>query len=75
MASLSAQIEEMEEELYEAQGRARDYEEENSRLKDEVSDLEDQVAEHEAYIEWIDDTYPEARTAYDAKCRLDSAQT
>lgn len=73
MASLSAQIEEMEEELYEAQGRARDYEEENSRLKDEVSDLEDQVCELEDYVEWIDATYPEARTAYDAKCRLDEA--
>jgi chromosome segregation ATPase len=73
MASLSAQIEEMEEELYGAQAQVRDYEEENSRLKDEVSDLEDQVAEHEAYIDWIDETYPEARIAYDAKQRLDEA--
>ena len=73
MASLSARVEEIEEELYEAQGRARDYEEENSRLKDEVSDLEDQVAEHEEYIEWFEETYPEARTAYDAKQRLDQA--
>ena len=73
MASLSAQIEEMEEELYEAQGRARDYEEENSRLKDEVSDLEDQVAELEARIEWIHEVHPSLEEAYDVKQRLDQA--
>ena len=75
MASLSAQIEEMEENLYEAQGRVRDLEEDAQRREDEISELEDQVAEHEAYIEWIDNTYPEARTAYDAKCRLDEASS
>ena len=73
MASLSGQIEELEEDLYTAQAQVRDYEEENSRLKDEVSDLEDQLAEHEAYIEWIEETYTDARTAYDAKQRLDQA--
>lgn len=73
MGTLSSQIEELEESLYEAQAQVRDYEDENARLKDEVSDLEDQITEHEEYIEWFDETYPETRTAYDAKQRLNQA--
>lgn len=73
MASLSAQIEEMEEELYGARAQVRDYEEENTRLKDEVSDLEDQVAELEARIEWIHEVHPSLEEAYDVKQRLDEA--
>lgn len=73
MANLSAQIEEMEEDLYEAQGRVRDLEEDAQKREDTISDLEDEVSELEDYVEWIDATYPEARTAYDAKRRLDEA--
>jgi predicted nuclease with TOPRIM domain len=75
MASLSSQIEELEEELYEAHGRVRDLEEDASKREDEISDLEDQVCELEDYVEWIDATYPDARTAYEAKRRLDEASS
>jgi len=73
MAILSSQIQEMEDELAMYRSQCGDLDEENGRLKDEVSELEDLVAEHEEYIDWIDDTYPEARIAYDAKQRLDKA--
>ena len=73
MARLADQIEEMEENLYSAEARIHELEEDATRRNEEISDLEDQVAEHEEYIEWIDETYPEARTAYEAKQRLDQA--
>ncbi len=73
MARLADQIEEMEENLYAAEARIHELEEDATRRNEEISDLEDQVAEYEDYIEWIDETYPEARTAYEAKQRLDQA--
>lgn len=73
MARLADQIEELEENLACAESRVNELEDDARRREDEISDLEDQVCELEDYIEWIDNTYPEARTAYDAKCRLDEA--
>jgi predicted nuclease with TOPRIM domain len=73
MSKLADQIEEIEENLADAEMRVHDLEEDAKRMLDEISDLEDVVAEHEEYIEWIDETYPEARIAYEAKQRLDSA--
>lgn len=73
MARLADQIEEIEENLACAEMRVNELEEDAKRMLDEISDLEDVVAEHEEYIEWIEATYPEARTAYDAKQRLDQA--
>jgi archaellum component FlaC len=73
MARLADQIEEIEENLSCAEMRVNELEDDAKRMLDEISDLEDVVAEHEEYIEWIDETYPEARTAYDAKQRLDQA--
>lgn len=73
MANLSDQIAEIEEDLAYHQSRCNELEDDARRREAEISDLEDQVAEHEAYIEWFEKTYPEARTAYDAKQRLDEA--
>ena len=73
MANLSAQIEEMEEDLYSAQARVQELEEDAQKREDTISDLEFEVGELEDYVEWIDATYPEARTAYEAKQRLDEA--
>lgn len=73
MARLADQIEEIEENLACAESRVNELEDDATRMKDEISELEDQIAEHEEYIEWFEETYPEARTAYDAKCRLDEA--
>lgn len=73
MANLSDQIAEIEEDLAYHQSRCNELEDDARRREDEISDLEDRVAEHEEYIEWFEETYPEARTAYDAKQRLDEA--
>jgi len=73
MARLADQIEELEENLSCAEMRVNELEDDAKRMLDEISDLEDVVAEHEEYIDWIDETYPEARIAYDAKQRLDQA--
>ena len=73
MARLTAQVEEMEEELAMYQAQCGELNEENARLRDEVCDLEDQLADYEEYIKWIEETYTDARTAYDAKQRLDQA--
>lgn len=73
MARLSAQIEEMEDDLAMYQSRCNDLEEENTKLKDEVSELEDQLAELEARIEWVHEVHPSMEEAYDVKQRLDEA--
>jgi archaellum component FlaC len=73
MARLADQIEELEENLSCAEMRVNELEDDAKRMLDEISDLEDVITEHEEYIEWIDNTYPDARTAYDAKQRLDQA--
>jgi archaellum component FlaC len=73
MANLSDQIAEIEEDLAYHQSRCNELEDDTKRMLDEISDLEDVITEHEEYIEWIDNTYPDARTAYDAKQRLDQA--
>jgi archaellum component FlaC len=73
MANLSDQIAEIEEDLAYHQSRCNELEDDAKRMLDEISDLEDVITEHEEYIEWIDETYPEARTSYEAKQRLDGA--
>lgn len=73
MATLSAQIEEMEEALDSAQSEIYDLRRKVSGLEEDVDELEAEAYEFRDYIAWIDATYPEARTAYEAKQRLDSA--
>lgn len=75
MARLTAQVEEMEEELEYTRNKARAYAEQVGDLQDEVEGLESDIADLESYIEWFEETYPEARTAYEAKQRLDEAST
>lgn len=73
MARLADQIEEIEENLACAEMRVNELEEDAKRMLDEISDLEDVVAEHEEYIEWIHEVHPSLEEAYDVKQRLDSA--
>ena len=73
MANLSDQIAEIEEDLAYHQSRCNELEDDCRRRDEEISELELTIEEHEAYIEWFEKTYPEARTAYDAKQRLDEA--
>lgn len=75
MGSLADEIAELEDDLAYHQARCNELEDDARRMLDEISDLEDTVEERDAYIEWIDETYPEARTAYEAKLRLDNANT
>lgn len=74
MSRLADQIDELEENLACAESRVTELEDDARRREDEISDLEDQVVEYEAYIEWFEETYPDARTAYEAKRRLDEAK-
>lgn len=73
MANLSDQIAEIEEDLAYHQSRCNELEDDAKRMLDEISDLEDVVEEQGDYIEWINEAYPEARIAYEAKQRLDQA--
>jgi uncharacterized coiled-coil DUF342 family protein len=71
--SLADQIQELEEEAYDARRAADEYERACNELKDENEDLTDALAEAEAFIEYIDKTHPELRTAYEATKILEGA--
>ena len=64
--SLSEQIAELEAEADDARRDVDEYERACNELKDENEDLTDALAEAEAFIEYIDETNPELRTAYEA---------
>lgn len=73
--SLADQINELEEEL-------QHYQSENSKLNDaldsadnRIEDLEHDCAEMGKFIEYIDETHPELRTAYEAIKTLEGAKT
>jgi predicted RNase H-like nuclease (RuvC/YqgF family) len=73
--SLADQIAEMEDEL-------SHYQEENSRLRSDISQCEDRIEDLEydceemgKFIEYIDKTNPELRVAYEAAQKLEGANT
>jgi predicted nucleic acid-binding Zn-ribbon protein len=66
MSSLSDQIEELEEELYEYQNRASRFSNELAEAENRIADLEYDCEEMGKFIEYIDATHPELRTAYEA---------
>ena len=73
--SLAKQIEEMEDEL-------QRYQSENSKLstyinnaEHRIEDLEYDCEEMGQFIEYIDKTNPELRTAYEATRKLEGAKT
>lgn len=73
MASISDQIAEIEEDLAYHQARCNELEDDCRRRDEEIEELENDLVERDAYIDWFDETYPEARTAYEAKQTLDNA--
>ena len=73
--SLSAQISEMEDEL-------QHYQRENGELRSEINTLEDRIEDLEydceymdKFIQYIDETNPELRVAYEAAQKLEGEKT
>jgi predicted nucleic acid-binding Zn-ribbon protein len=66
MSSLSDQIEELEEELYGYQNRASQLSNDLNEAEHRISDLEYDCEEMGKFIEYVDATNPELRTAYEA---------
>jgi predicted nucleic acid-binding Zn-ribbon protein len=69
--SLSDQIEELEEELAHYQRKAGDLGKELSTAEDRIEDLEYDCDEMGKFIEFVDKTSPELRTAYQAAKALE----
>ena len=64
--SLAEQIAELEEELYDYQNRASQLSKDLSEAEDRIADLEYDCEEMGKFIEYVDATHPELRTAYEA---------
>jgi predicted nucleic acid-binding Zn-ribbon protein len=71
MSSLSDQIEELEEELYDYQNRASQLSNDLNEAEHRISDLEYDCEEMYKFIEYVDKTNPELRTAYEAAMILE----
>lgn len=73
MAGLAEQIEELEQEyLYEKQ-RASEFAEQIDDLSRDLTDRDTDLEWFRQFEEWVEETYPGARVAFEAKLRLDSA--
>ena len=75
MAKLADQVEELEDNLASAEHECDELRDRVRVLEDDASDRESELDDLQEYVSWIDETYPEARTAYDAKRRLDEASS
>jgi transposase len=64
--SLSDQIEELEEELYQCQRKASELSNDLDAADNRIADLEYDCEEMGKFIEYVDKTSPELRTAYEA---------
>lgn len=71
--SLAEQIRELEDELQHYQSKTSELSNELSTTVDRIEDLEHDCEEMYKFIEYIDKTYPELRTAYDASRVLEGA--
>ena len=73
MASLTQQIEELEQEhAYEKQ-RASEFAEHIDELENDLAGRDATISRFNQFEEWVEETYPGARVAYEAKLRLDAA--
>lgn len=75
MSSLANQIEEMEEDLFEARAQCMDHEETIRKLESTVDDLESDNWDLADFVEFVDKTNPELRVAYDAAKALEGKKT
>ena len=71
--SLAEQIRELEDELSHYQSTTSELSNELSTAVDRIEDLEHDCEEMYKFIEYIDKTHPELRTAYDASRVLEGA--
>lgn len=73
MTSLAEQIEELEQEYAYEQRRANEFAEQIDDLNRDLADRDTDLEWFRQFEEWVEETYPGARVAYEAKLRLDSA--
>ena len=73
MAGLAEQIEELEQEYAYEQRRANEFAEQIDELEDDLADRDATISRFNQFEEWVEETYPGARVAYEAKLRLDAA--
>lgn len=73
--SLADQINELEDELHHYQSKSSHLSDELSNAEDRISDLEYDCEEMGKFIEYIDKTHPELRTAYEAAQKLEGEKT
>jgi len=64
--SLSEQIAELEEELYDYQNRASQLSNDLNEAENRIEDLEYDCEEMGKFVEYVDATHPELRVAYEA---------
>jgi peptidoglycan hydrolase CwlO-like protein len=69
--SLAAQIEELEEELEDAQRECSKQRSDIYHLETDLADVQSELEEANKFIEFIDKTNPELRVAYDAAKALE----
>ena len=73
MASLMQQIDELEQEYAYEKQRASEFAEHIDELENDLADRDATISRFNQFEEWVEETYPGARVAYEAKLRLDSA--
>lgn len=73
MAGLAEQIEELEQEYAYERGRANEFAEQIDDLNRDLADRDTDLEWFRQFEEWVEETYPGARVAYEAKLRLDAA--
>ena len=73
MRSLTQQIEDLEQEYAYEQKRANEFAEQIDELENDLADRDATISRFNQFEEWVEQTYPGARVAYEAKLRLDAA--
>ncbi len=73
MRNLADQIEELEQEYAYEKQRANEFAEQIDELENELADRDATISRFNQFEEWVEQTYPGARVAYEAKLRLDAA--
>lgn len=73
MRNLAQQIEDLEQEYAYEQKRANEFAEQIDELENELADRDATISRFNQFEEWVEQTYPGARVAYEAKLRLDAA--